>query len=37
MAMSNEIKSYYLQAQIKRLEAELKRAPFEYTKGEIKN
>ncbi|MFB1032074.1 MAG: HlyD family type I secretion periplasmic adaptor subunit [Aliarcobacter cryaerophilus] len=33
-AMSNEIKSYYLQAQIKRLEAELKRAPFEYTKGE---
>ena len=32
--MSNEIKSYYLQAQIKRLEAELKRAPFEYTKGE---
>ncbi len=33
-AMSNEIKSYYLQAQIKRLEAELKRAPFEYTKAE---
>ena len=33
-AMSNEIKSYYLQAQIQRLEAELKRAPFEYTKGE---
>ena len=32
--MSNEIKSYYLQAQIQRLEAELKRAPFEYTKGE---
>lgn len=33
-AMSNELKSYYLQAQIKRLEAELKREPFFYDKSD---
>ncbi|WP_418185526.1 HlyD family type I secretion periplasmic adaptor subunit [Aliarcobacter vitoriensis] len=33
-AMSNELKSYYLQAQIQRLNAELSRIPFEYKKGD---
>lgn len=33
-ALSNELKSYYLQAQIQRLDAELKRVPFNYEKGE---
>ncbi|QKF59194.1 HlyD family type I secretion periplasmic adaptor subunit [Aliarcobacter lanthieri] len=34
-AMSNELKSYYLQAQIQRLSAELARIPFEYEKSDI--
>jgi len=33
-ALSNELKSYYLQAKIQRLNAELSRTPFEYTKSE---
>lgn len=34
-AMSNELKSYYFQAQIQRLDAELIRVPFEYEEGEV--
>lgn len=33
-ALSNELKSYYLQAQIQRLDAELKRVPFNYEKSD---
>jgi len=35
-ALSNELKSYYLQAKIQRLNAELSRTPFEYQEGENK-
>lgn len=33
-ALSNELKAYYLQAKIQRLEAELKREPFVYEKSD---